>query len=46
MKTKVKFTTTLNSELIKLAKVKAIEENKSVANIIEELLTTYLKKGE
>lgn len=41
---KKKFTTTLDDELIKLAKIKAIEENVSVAELIEKLLSDYLKK--
>jgi len=39
---KRKFTTTLDSELIKLAKIKAIQENVSVAELIEKLLKEYL----
>ena len=35
---KRKFTTTLDGELIKLAKIKAIQENISVAELIEKLL--------
>jgi len=41
---KKKFTTTLDNELIKQAKIKAIEENISVAELIERLLSDYLKK--
>lgn len=41
---KKKFTTTLDSELIKLVKIKAIEENISVAQLIEKLLKEYLEK--
>ena len=44
IKVKKKFTTTLDEELIKLAKIKAIEENVSVAELIEKLLTDYLNK--
>ena len=40
---KKKFTTTLDDELIKKAKIKAIEENISVAELIEKLLTKYLE---
>lgn len=40
---KKKFTTTLDEELIKQAKIKAIEENISVAELIEKLLSNYLK---
>lgn len=39
---KKKFTTTLDYELIKQAKIKAIEENKSVAELIEKLINEYL----
>lgn len=42
---KQKFTTTLDDELIKQIKIKAIEENTSVAKLIERLLADYLKKG-
>lgn len=41
---KKKFTTTIDSQLIKDIKIKAIKENKSVAEIIETLLSEYLKK--
>lgn len=41
---KKKFTTTLDEELIKKAKIKAIEENISVAELIEKLLKDYLAK--
>ena len=40
---KKKFTTTLDDELIKKAKIKAIEENISVAELIENLLKKYLE---
>ena len=40
---KKKFTTTLDDELIKKAKIKAIEENISVAELIEKLLEKYLE---
>ncbi len=40
---KKKFTTTIEEELIKKAKIKAIEENISVAELIERLLKDYLK---
>ena len=39
---KKKFTTTLDDELIKKAKIKAIEENISVAELIEKLINEYL----
>lgn len=40
---KKKFTTTIDDELIKKAKIKAIEENISVAELIERLLKEYLE---
>jgi len=42
---KKKFTTTIDDELIKKAKIKAIELNISVAELIEKLLREFLKKG-
>ena len=42
---KKKFTTTLDDELIKKAKIKAIEENISVAELIENLLKKYLESA-
>ena len=39
---KVKFTTNINEELLKKIKVKAIEEEKNVNEIIEKLLREYL----
>lgn len=42
---KKKFTTTLDEELIKKAKIKAIEENISVAELIEKLLKDYLESA-
>lgn len=41
---KKKFTTTLDDEIIKQAKIKAIEEGISVAELIEKILKEYLKK--
>lgn len=40
---KKKFTTTIDDELIKQAKIKAIEEGISVAELIEKLLKEYLE---
>lgn len=40
---KRKFTTTIDDELIKKAKIKAIEEGISVAELIERLLSNYLE---
>ena len=41
---KKKFTTTLDDEIIKQAKIKAIKEGISVAELIEKILKEYLKK--
>ena len=43
---KVKFNTTLNENLIKDLKIKAIEENKNVNEILEELIKDYLDEIE
>ena len=40
---KKKFTTTIDDELIKQAKIKAIEEGISVADLLEKLLKEYLE---
>lgn len=40
---KKKFTTTIDEELIKKAKIKAIELNISVAELLERLLKEFLK---
>jgi len=40
---KKKFTTTLDDALIKKIKIKAIEEGKSVAELIETSLRKYLE---
>ena len=42
---KKEFTTTLDDELIKKAKIKAIEENISVAELIEKLINEYLESA-
>lgn len=39
---KKKFTTTLDSELIKQLKIQAIEKNTSVASILEDLVRNHL----
>ncbi len=39
---KKKFTTTLDSELIKQLKIRAVEENTSVANLLEGLVKAFL----
>lgn len=38
-----KFTTTLDEELIKAIKVKAIEENTDVSKLLEKMIEEYLK---
>ena len=43
---KKKFTTTIEEEIIKKAKIKAIEEGVSVAELIEKLLLEYLGESE
>ena len=43
---KVKFSTTLNENLIKDLKIKAIEDNKNVNEILEELIKDYLERME
>ena len=43
---KVKFSTTLNENLIKELKIKAIQENKNVNEILEELIKNYLGGNE
>lgn len=43
---KKKFTTTIDDELIKKAKIKAINLNISVAELIETLLKEYFKSTE
>ena len=43
---KKKFTTTIDDELIKKVKIKAIKEGVSVAELIEKLLKEYLESTE
>ena len=40
-----KFTTTLDDEILKKAKIQAIKEGRSVAEILEELLSGYLDES-
>ncbi|MGL0747177.1 hypothetical protein [Secundilactobacillus paracollinoides] len=40
---KKKFTTTLDSDLIKQLKIRAVQENTSVASLLERLVQAYLK---
>lgn len=42
---KKKFTTTLDDDIIKQAKIQAIKEGISVADLIEKLLKEYLGKS-
>lgn len=42
---KQKFTTTIDSELLKQIKIKAINENRSVSDLLEELIKKYLKEN-
>lgn len=42
---KKKFTTTLDDELIKRVKIKAIELNLSVADLIEKLFKKFLEEN-
>lgn len=39
---KKKYTTTIDEDILKKAKIKAIEENKNLNDIIEELLKSHL----
>ena len=41
---KVKFTTTIENEILDKAKIQAIKEHTSVAKIIEKLLKEYIEK--
>jgi len=41
---KVKFTTSLDDELLEQTKIEAIKRKISVAHLIEELLNEYFKK--
>ena len=40
---KKKYTTTIDEELLKKAKIKAIEENVNLNDLIERLLREYLR---
>lgn len=42
---KKKFTTTLDNDLIKKIKIKAIEQGKSVAELIEQMIKVYLAEN-
>ena len=41
---KQKFTTTIDSELLKKIKIQSIKEKRSVSNLLEELITKYLEE--
>jgi len=41
-----KFTTTLDEELIKSIKIKAIEENTDVSKLLEKMIKDYLARKE
>lgn len=43
---KKKFTTTLDENIIKQVKIKAIKENLSVAGLLEKLIIEYLKNND
>ncbi len=43
-KEKVRFTTTIDEELLKKIKIKAIKEGRNVNEIMEELFEEYLKR--
>jgi hypothetical protein len=43
---KQKFTTTIDAELLKQIKKKAIDENRSVSDLLEELIKKYLEESE
>lgn len=40
---KIKFTTTLEEEIVQAIKIQAIREKTSVAKLIEKLISEYLK---
>lgn len=41
---KQKFTTTIDSELLKQIKIQAIKENRSVSVLLEQLIAEYVKR--
>lgn len=41
---KIKFTTTIDEEILEKIKIIAIKEKRSVSSIFEELLNDYIKK--
>ncbi len=42
---KIKFTTTISENLLKEIKIQAIQESKSVSEILEYLISQYLKEN-
>jgi hypothetical protein len=45
MKKLKRTTILLNEELVRLAKMKAASENRTLSRLISKLITNYLKKG-
>lgn len=43
---KVKFTTTVDEDLLKRLKIQAVKEGRSVSDLLEEISTKYLKENE
>lgn len=43
---RVKFTTTLDVELLEKVKIQAVKEKTDVSKILEKLITEYLKGGD
>ena len=41
---KIKFTTTIDNELLKQIKIIAVNESRSVADILEELIIQYIEQ--
>ena len=41
---KQKFTTTIDSELLKKIKIQSIKEKRSVSDLLEKLITKYLEE--
>ena len=42
---KKRFTTTLDEELLKQLKIIAVQENKTISEILEELIKEKIKRG-
>lgn len=43
---KVKFTTTVDEDLLKRLKIQAVKEGRSVSDLLEEIATKYLNENE